>query len=227
MERIEYRDIVDKSDWPRGPWDSEPDKLQWRDETTGLPCLIVRGPVGALCGYVGVLPGHAFHGLDYGQCPKGSECPDRTEERSWCDHTPESGLDVHGGITFAHGCSAHGRAEWTRWRARKSEMEREAARYPRGDAAQSLRAWAGCWDDFDKWAARSQARSICHLPAPGEPDSVWWFGFDCAHAGDFNPSYGKDLGHATGWGTYIEYRDLDYVTAECRKLAKQLHERAA
>jgi hypothetical protein len=28
---------------------------------------------------------------------------------------------------------------------------------------------------------------ICHVPAPGEPDDVWWFGFDCAHGGDFKP----------------------------------------
>lgn len=55
MERIEYRGVVDKSGWARGVWDSEPDKIQWQDAETGLPCLIVRGPVGALCGYVGVV----------------------------------------------------------------------------------------------------------------------------------------------------------------------------
>ena len=34
----EYR-TVDKSTWARGPWDTEPDKMQWRDEATGLDCL--------------------------------------------------------------------------------------------------------------------------------------------------------------------------------------------
>lgn len=53
METIEYR-TVDKSKWGDGPWQDEPDKKQWRDPETGLPCLIVRGPGGALCGYVGV-----------------------------------------------------------------------------------------------------------------------------------------------------------------------------
>lgn len=56
METIEYR-TADKSQWGEGPWTAEPDKRQWRDEATGLPCLIVRGPHGAFCGYVGVAGG--------------------------------------------------------------------------------------------------------------------------------------------------------------------------
>lgn len=68
MQRIEYR-TQDKSDWPRGPWDNEPDKIQWQDEVTGLPCLIVRGPVGALCGYVGVPKSHPAYGLSYDGSP--------------------------------------------------------------------------------------------------------------------------------------------------------------
>ena len=41
METKEYR-FVDKSDWDRGPWDDEPDKVQWQDVATGLPCIAVR-----------------------------------------------------------------------------------------------------------------------------------------------------------------------------------------
>jgi hypothetical protein len=62
VETKEYR-TIDKTLWPRGEWDDEPDKMQWQDEATGLPCLIVRGPVGALCGYVGVPEGHPCFGL--------------------------------------------------------------------------------------------------------------------------------------------------------------------
>ena len=58
METIEYR-TMDKSVWGPGPWQNEPDKRQWQDEATGLPCLIVRNSMGALCGYVGVSEGHA------------------------------------------------------------------------------------------------------------------------------------------------------------------------
>jgi hypothetical protein len=28
---------------------------------------------------------------------------------------------------------------------------------------------------------------VCHKPAPGEPDNIWWLGFDCAHGGDQMP----------------------------------------
>jgi hypothetical protein len=65
-----------------GPWDNEPDKAQWIDEATGLDCLIVRNHFGGLCGYVGVQPGHEWHGVEYG-------VPD---------------VDVHGGLTFADLC---------------------------------------------------------------------------------------------------------------------------
>lgn len=99
MQTIEYK-TIDKTSWPAGPWQTEPDKKQWPDEETGLPCLIVRGPVGALCGYVGVSPEHPWFGKDYTECtlPQ-SQC------RSWCDHSPENLLDVHGGLTFANSCS--------------------------------------------------------------------------------------------------------------------------
>ena len=82
METIEYRNVVDKSEWLRGPWDDEPDKKQWKDETTGLPCLIVRGPSGALCGYVGVTEGHPFFQRNYSDLD----------------------LEAHGGLTFASSC---------------------------------------------------------------------------------------------------------------------------
>src|SRR5262245_60814744 len=28
---------------------------------------------------------------------------------------------------------------------------------------------------------------ICHTPALGEPDTVWWLGFDCGHLLDYIP----------------------------------------
>lgn len=61
-------------------------------------------------------------------------------------------------------------------------------------------------------------KHICHVPEPGEPDNVWWLGFDCGHAYDLVPglvSYRMDDG---------EYRTLEYVEAECAKLAKQIAE---
>ncbi len=70
-----------------GPWSAEPDKAQWVDEATGLDCLIVRNPSGALCGYVGLPPGHRLHGVDYD------------------DAYEVADIDVHGGLTFADRCA--------------------------------------------------------------------------------------------------------------------------
>lgn len=69
--------------WPSGPWDGEPDKLQWQDQHTRLPCLAVRHPrCGHWCGYVGVAEGHPFFEKDYSDVD----------------------VDVHGGLTFADMC---------------------------------------------------------------------------------------------------------------------------
>lgn len=83
MKTLEWKN-VDKSDWKagRGPWDAEPDKKQWTDESTGLPCLIVRGPSGALCGYVGVGQSHPH----------------------FEQHYNEVNVEVHGGLTFSDHC---------------------------------------------------------------------------------------------------------------------------
>lgn len=88
METIVYSNVHDRSSWPSGPWDNEPDKTQWPDPETGLACLAVRnGSSGAWCGYVGVPEGHPFHGKDY-------------DDIYNADHD----IKVHGGLTFAGPC---------------------------------------------------------------------------------------------------------------------------
>lgn len=150
METKEYR-TVDKSEWIDGPWKQEPDKVQWQDEATGLPCLIVRGPAGALCGYVGVAEGYRYYEKDYDDVP----------------------AEVHGGLTFADRCSPS--------------------------------------DD--------ETKGICHVPGPGEPDHVWWLGFDCAHSGDLCPSYAGRYGRLSDYETY---KSLQYVRNQVTQLAAQL-----
>lgn len=59
---------------------------------------------------------------------------------------------------------------------------------------------------------------ICHVPAPGEPDDVWWLGFDCGHSDDLVPSM-KEFCKSLLWGTY---KDLKYVVRETSELAEQL-----
>lgn len=135
---------MNKQEWGPGPWQTEPDRIEWRT-AAGLPALMVRQPNhGAWCGYVAVAPGHPAHGKSY----------------------DDVAVDVHGGLTYADACSG----------------------------------------------------SVCHVPAPGEPDDVWWLGFDCVHGGDLAPG-NVGLRLILGYGIY---RDVDYVQAECESLARQL-----
>lgn len=216
METKEYRGFIDKAEWERGPWDDEPDKVQWADDATGLACLIVRGPHGGFCGYVGVPTTHPWHGKDYGQCTDPT-CK-RDDDRPWCDHTPEHLLQAHGGITFASGCTRVSREDWQKMVNHLPKWEDEARQFPRGDAARRLKTNLPFKADYDGWLTRQHAVTICHAPAPGESDNVWWFGFDCAHAGDLSPAY--DKGHA--FRSESTYRDIQYVRDEVTSLAQQL-----
>ena len=140
-DRYEASQAKMRPTWPQGPWSSEPDRVEWRSH--GLPCLILRGPLGGLCGYVGVPPEHPAHGKGY-------------DDIDVC---------VHGGLTYARACGG----------------------------------------------------AICHVPAEGETENVWWLGFDCAHCGDMTPSDAK-YGHNRN----DVYRDVDYVRCEVESLAEQL-----
>jgi hypothetical protein len=88
MKKLEYT-FIDKSKWARGEWDSEPDKVQWPDPKTELPCLAVRNPhMGHWCGYVGVTEGHPFFG----------------KQADDDDFAIDTALVSHGGITLTTFC---------------------------------------------------------------------------------------------------------------------------
>lgn len=63
--------------------------------------------------------------------------------------------------------------------------------------------------------------SICHVPKPGEPDDVWWLGFDCCHGGDVVPMF-VTMGMRSWFGRAEKYRDVAYVRRETKRLAQQL-----
>lgn len=166
--------------WLAGPWDDEPDKVQWVDAASDLDCLIVRGPMGALCGYVGVSEGHPLFRKSYGSC-----IVDGCEESHWDDRpeghsVPESMVQVHGGLTFSSMCVESDRGE---------------------------------------------GYGICHVPEPGRPDKVFWFGFDCGHFMDIVPgmvSFERHMGFLPLGASGEVYRDIHYVRENCESLAEQL-----
>lgn len=82
---------VDKTAWSPGPWQAEPDKMQWQDEKTGYACVIHRSGSGALCGYVGVGKDHPAHGLSYNGYPNEIMEPKAGAEQMVAD------IEIHGG----------------------------------------------------------------------------------------------------------------------------------
>ncbi len=147
----------DRTDWVPGPWDKEPDKLNWTTRA-GLPGMIVRNHYGALCGYVAVNPDHPLYRKDY----------------------DEVDVDVHGGLTYSNPCQGN----------------------------------------------------ICHVPEPGQPDDVWWFGFDCHHFNDYAPGMAAfearmhrehpEFGPDPLLEKPEHYKPVAYVRREVELLAKQL-----
>lgn len=85
MEMNKGTHTVDKSSFGPGPWQDEPDRVEWRYK--GYPCLIVRNSLtGALCGYVGVSPTHPAYKQDYNDVP----------------------AEAHGGLTYSDFCDEGG-----------------------------------------------------------------------------------------------------------------------
>lgn len=68
---------------------------------------------------------------------------------------------------------------------------------------------------------RDDELGICHIPGEGEPEKVWWLGFDAAHAFDISPAYYGRNKHLRPLPNE-QYRDLQYVKEQCRQLAQQL-----
>jgi hypothetical protein len=64
MTKFLSRTFVDRTGWPHGKWDEEPDEVTWIHPETGYPCLMRRHPWdGIWCGYVGVDRKHPLNGI--------------------------------------------------------------------------------------------------------------------------------------------------------------------
>ena len=72
---------------PHRPWEGEPDRAEWEDESTGLQGRIIRNEIThTLCGYVGVTSGELV-GVDYNDLVMLGD--------GWDDYSP------HGGFTYS------------------------------------------------------------------------------------------------------------------------------
>src|SRR5690606_11578254 len=74
--------------------------------------------------------------------------------------------------------------------------------------------------------SETESRGVCHIPGEGEPDHVWWLGFDCAHAWDYSPrdkAYEHDPTGIYRIGFDQSYKTLGYVKNQCAALARQLN----
>lgn len=94
MEHEEWN-LVDKTSWGPGPWQDEPDRMEWADEETGIACLVVRNVEGAFCGYVGVSKGHPWYGVHF--------------------YDVDAGPDVHRELTYSNECPAADDPETLWW----------------------------------------------------------------------------------------------------------------
>ena len=60
---------------------------------------------------------------------------------------------------------------------------------------------------------------VCHVAQTGRPERAYWFGFDCAHAGDLMPA----IGRIHEGDRYKDvYRDANKVHVGCANLAVEL-----
>lgn len=70
-----------------------------------------------------------------------------------------------------------------------------------------------------------QSLLLCHIPAPGQPERVWWFGYDTGHALDFAPADSMWDMLPASIKEYLDfqvYRDLAYIKQQNASLARQL-----
>ena len=100
-------------------------------------------------------------------------------------------------------------------------LRAEAERHPHGDRAwllKRLERQGGM--AFEEWVEDQRPHRVCHVPPPGQPEEVWWFGFDCAHLGDHSPGVNGSFPSPAD----DEYRSLFYVERRVAELACQLAE---
>jgi hypothetical protein len=264
MRTIEYR-FIDKSAWADGPWHHEPDKRQWevdglyclilRNGMLGNLCGYVGLPPDHPAyglHYDGVTDAEAkarraafledmkqWRDAGYPQLKKWRA---RSGRKELPPDEPFPGIgeylaniEVHGGLTFAGFGNKATPELWQRLRYAAERWRPEAIRHPRGDSARALLEYGKAIDDYEVFVTQTRMTGLYCEMEPGEPEDLWFFGFDCGHAWDIQPGmdammeelkmprFIRDQGlRFTAFGPDTIYRDLAYVEIQVIALALQL-----
>lgn len=210
-DRFDYRD---RSNWGPGPWDREPDRFEW--EHAGLPCMLIRGPVGSWCGYAAVVPGHPMFGKDYSACLVHKDVPvkrelQRARRRRELAHSRQERDTCQLLVRTMEMIARH--------QERVSPCRHSySAAHPSPERLLSVHGGITY--------ANACHGTICHTPIRPGQDHVWWFGFDTGHAFDLAPGL-RAAGIGLGLPSLFRddggtYRTFDYVKGETDRLAEQL-----
>lgn len=161
------------------PWLNEPEHDEFIH--AGLRCRLVRGPLGAWCGYVALPPGHPLHSIEYNE-------PSPALAQAWSERLLE-----------------------------KDDVERTSV-------ITLMEGMIGQLPDAGLPATPEQAISVhggvtYSARRKGEPEGLWWFGFDCSHCYDFVPDLHSFMEHDDHG---LVYRTIEYARDEVKRLAEQL-----
>ena len=140
--------------------------------------------------------------------------------------------------------SVHGMIDRSGWRAGEWDTEPDRLDFEHaGFACLLQRNWMGTWCGYVgvgpdhplhgkpySWLrglnyAGACEGTICHIPKPGMPHDVWWFGFDCARQGDIAPgveALALHSGVKPDWPLTATYKNIDYAKTKTEALAERL-----
>jgi hypothetical protein len=143
-------------------------------------------------------------------------------------------IEVHGGLSYCGPQTTASREDWEALRETLKKYEADAERHPLGESARYRYEWLPFVDDYEGFAAKVRRTYVSVEVEPGEPDDLWFFGFDTGHAWDVSPAMDammEELKISARFamnaelfpgGPKREYRDLAYVEQQVINLARQL-----
>ena len=188
---------IDKTKWGDGPWQNEPDRVQWTHR--GFLCLLDRHQTwGSWNGYVAVEPGHPWHGRNMSDFVRPQEPIPR----------------VHAGLSWTS------ISDEFRYYRPPSQTDEEAGFQAAILADPCDYVSQGVYADWLDEHGRGKEAAILRLVP-----RLWWVGFDCGHGGlDYVPALMGNYPNPVGLDGVPRqlgvYRDVVYASQEVESLAR-------